>query len=62
MPSVPYLNGGSPSLRDRRLSQIWRQNRQFTDLFPLPATTKVGGMIHHPKLWNDFSDQMSVTE
>src|SRR5580698_3310157 len=48
-------------LRDRRRSQIWCQNCQFADLFPLRGATQVG-MIQHPKLGNDFSNQLSMTE
>jgi len=33
-----------------------------TTLFPLHGTTKVGGLILHPKLGHDFADQLSMTE
>jgi hypothetical protein len=49
-------------LRDRRLSQIWCENRQFADLFLLRITTQVSGVIHHPNFGDDFADQLSVTE
>jgi hypothetical protein len=58
---VPYISGSSHLLRDRGLSQIWCQNRQFADLFPLRGTPEVG-MIHHPNLGNDFADEVSMTE
>jgi hypothetical protein len=29
--------------RDRGLSQIWCQNREFADLFPIRGTTQEGG-------------------
>src|SRR5580704_8952813 len=48
--------------RDRGLGEIWCQNREFADLFPLPGTTQVGGMVHHPNLRNDFTDQPSMAE
>ena len=31
-------------------------------MFPLHGATQVDGMIHHPNLGNDFTDQLSVTE
>jgi hypothetical protein len=52
----PYISAPSSSLRDRGLWQLWCQNRQLADLFPLHGTTQVGGMILHPKLGNDFAD------
>src|SRR5271168_2284222 len=58
---VPYISGSSRLPRDRGLSQIWCQNRQLADLFPLRGTPEVG-VIHHPNLGNDFADQLSVTE
>jgi len=61
MRQVPYING-SPLLRNQGLSQIWRHNRQLADLFPLHGATKVGDIIVHPKLGNDFADQLSMTE
>src|ERR1700719_5174804 len=39
--------------RDRGLSQIWCQNREFPHLFPVRGTTQVGGVVHHPNLGND---------
>ena len=53
---------GHRSFRDRGLPQTWCQNRQFADLLSLHGTAKVGGMIHHPKLGNDFAHQLSMTE
>src|SRR5208282_960267 len=61
MSSVPHISRWSCSLRDRGRSQIWCQNRQFADLFPLHGTTQVG-VIHHPNLGNDFAHQLSMTE
>lgn len=58
---VPYISGLWCSLHDRGRSQIWCQNRQFADQFPLAGTTQAG-MIHHPDLGNDFTDQSPVTE
>jgi len=43
-------------LRNGGFSEIWRQHGQFADLFPFHGTTKVGCMIHHPKLGNNFGD------
>ena len=50
------------SLRTRGLSKIWRENRQFADLFALRVAPQVDGVIHHPNLGNDFADQLSMTE
>ena len=61
MRSVSYTSSLSSSLHDRGWSQTWCQNRQFADLFPLRGTTQVG-MIHHPNLWNDLADQLSMAE
>src|ERR1700730_9676043 len=41
---------------------MWRHNRQLANLFALHRTTKVGGLVLHPKLRNDFADQLSMTE
>ena len=41
---------------------MWRQDRQLADLLPLYRAPEVGGMVRHPKLGNDFSNQLSVTE
>src|SRR5580658_3667378 len=49
------------SFRDRGWSQIWCQNREFADLFPLHRAAQVG-VIHHPNLGYDFADQLSMTE
>ena len=54
--------GGECLLRDRGRSQFGCQNRQFADLFPLHGTAEVGGVIHHPNLRNDFTDEFSMTE
>jgi len=54
MLAVPHIGGFSSSLNDRDWSQIWCQNSQFADLFPLHRTTHVAGMIHHPHLGNDI--------
>jgi len=62
MRAVPYIRGLSSLLSHRGWSQIWCQNRQFADFFPLHCTTQVDGMIHHPHLGNDLAHQVSVTE
>src|ERR1700733_12179258 len=61
MCSEPRMCSESRLLRGRGRSQIWRQNREFADLFPLHDATQVG-VIHHPNLGNDFADQLTVTE
>jgi len=74
-PQTSQLNSGSVVIaqfliyhwlvtptRDRGLSEVWCQNRELTDLFPLRGTMQVGGMVHHPDLRNDFTDQLSMAE
>jgi hypothetical protein len=58
----PIYQFWSCSLRDWGLSQTWCQNREFANLFLLHGTTQVDGVIHHPDLGNDFTDQLSMTE
>ena len=48
--------------RDRGWSEIWCQNRELADLFPVRSTMEVGGVVHHPHLRNDFTDQLSMAE
>ena len=48
--------------RDGSLSPTRCQNREFSDLFPIHGTTQMGGVIHHPKLGNDFAEQLSMTK
>ena len=72
-PQTSQLNSGSVVIaqfliyhwlvtptRDRGLSEVWCQNRELTDLFPLRGTMQVGGMVHHPDLRNLLAKHAST--
>src|SRR5689334_725932 len=60
---IDFFRGLGPSglLRRRGWSETWREYGQLADSLALYAAAKLR-VIHHPQLWNNFADQLPMTE